>query len=216
MINKDAIVKGRLDQPLFELHIQFYNQFENSWDGFAKAMHRPYQYNISYVPFVHNQVKFIGGHEYHSFDIHFTEEMLKGFAKGSGVLDKFLDSVCKLEPARISALDRFLTPEMIAIVNQILAVNLNDGLNKFFIESKVKLLLTLILDEVSGVHPLSPIQLSDDDIGRLHHAKEILLRDFDQKISLSQLSRLVLLNEYKLKKGFKHLFGKPVINTAGT
>jgi AraC-like DNA-binding protein len=44
----------------------------------------------------------------------------------------------------------------------------------------------------------------------LHEAKRILLSDFESDISLQQLCRAVGINEFKLKKGFKHLFGDTV------
>lgn len=211
-ISHTTQIIGRADIPLFELHIQFLNQFFNDWDGVAKGLLRPYQYNITYSPHINNKVKFIGGQSYHTFDIHFTSEFLHRFAKGSSVLNSFLEKVTKGQPANISEIDRFLSPEMIAIINRVLQSDFNDGLNYFFIESQVKLLLTLVLDQVSGVHPLAPLKLSDYDIEKLNEAKRIIVSDFEEKITLAQLSRRVALNEYKLKKGFKYLFGTTVFD----
>jgi AraC family transcriptional activator of pyochelin receptor len=173
---------------------------------------RPYQYNITYAPHINNQVKFIGGQDYHTFDIHFSLEFLQRFAQGSTVLDRFLEKVSKDQPTNISEIDRFLTPEMIAIINKILQCDLNDGLNYFFIESKVKLLLTLVLDEVSGKHPLAPVILVDDDIDKLNKLKSLILADFEEKLTLTKLSRMVAMNEYKMKKGFKYLFGTSIFD----
>ncbi|HEV7737466.1 MAG TPA: AraC family transcriptional regulator [Chlamydiales bacterium] len=211
-ITKTTELIGRSDEPLFELHIQFLNQFHNNWDGFSKGLLRPYQYNISYAPHINNHVKFIGGHEYHTFDIHFTLAFLERFAKGSSVLNKFLEKVVRKQPTRISEIDRFLTPDMIAIVNRILQCDLNDGLNYFFIESKVKLLLTLILDEVSGTHPLAPLVLTDEDFDKLKMAHQIILADFEEDLSLTKIARLIAMNEYKMKKGFKYLFGTTIFD----
>ena len=209
-ITRNTKIIGRADTPLFELHIQFLNQFHNEWDGVSKGLLRPYQYNITYAPHINNTVNFIGGHSYHTFDIHFSLEFLQRFARGSSVLNRFLDKVTKSQPSNISPIDRFLTPEMIKIVNEILKRDLNDGLNYFFIESMVKLLLTLVLDEVSGNHPLAPLILSNDDIEKLHKIKTIILTDFEEKQTLAKLSRMVAMNEYKMKKGFKYLFGTTI------
>jgi AraC family transcriptional activator of pyochelin receptor len=44
-------------------------------------------------------------------------------------------------------------------------------------------------------------------IPSLHLAKKIIEEKFDEKISLASLCKKTALNEYKLKKGFKELFG---------
>ncbi|MNC10859.1 Regulatory protein PchR [compost metagenome] len=54
------------------------------------------------------------------------------------------------------------------------------------------------------------IKLSREDIRSLHLAKELLQRDYAQPPTLAGLSRLVCLNEFKLKKGFKEMFGSTV------
>lgn len=45
---------------------------------------------------------------------------------------------------------------------------------------------------------------------KLHQAREILLEQIDSPPSLAELSKLSGLNTYKLKTGFKELFGMPV------
>ncbi len=45
---------------------------------------------------------------------------------------------------------------------------------------------------------------------KLHHAKEILLEQMDSPPNLKELAKLTGLNTYKLKTGFKELFGMPV------
>jgi AraC-like DNA-binding protein len=54
------------------------------------------------------------------------------------------------------------------------------------------------------------ISLSKSDRESLLRAKEIVDNHISAPITLAKLSRMVYLNEYKLKTGFKALFGKPV------
>lgn len=210
LIRQDTDITGRADIPVLELHIQFLNQFSISWDARDRNVLKPYQYNITYTPFVNSQVKFVKDRNYHTFDIHFSMEYLKRLSNYSPLLEDFLLKVEKKEPANISTIDRFLTPEMIVVVNNILNCNFQNGLHRFYIESKVMELLTMVLDHISGAHPLLPLKLTEYDMERLHQAKNILLSDFDTEISLASLSRKVGLNECKLKKGFKYLFGTTV------
>ncbi|NJO76953.1 MAG: helix-turn-helix transcriptional regulator, partial [Leptolyngbyaceae cyanobacterium RM1_406_9] len=52
--------------------------------------------------------------------------------------------------------------------------------------------------------------LKQDDIERLHHAKEILIAQFNHPPSILSLARQVGLNDFKLKQGFRQVFGNTV------
>ncbi len=49
--------------------------------------------------------------------------------------------------------------------------------------------------------------MNPKDIECLYRAKEILLNDIIRPPSLKELARKSAINEFKLKKGFKELFG---------
>lgn len=202
---------GRADLPVLELHIQFKNQFDMCWDGFECGLVRPYQYNMSYTPFVNNKVVFEADRLCKTFDIHFTKEYLERMAVFHPSLSLFLELVHKKEfPGKLMKYDQFLTPSMISILNNILGFQVSDGLLSFYLESKVLELLILVLEQVNHEKEIPPIKLSNYDVEMLHEAKRILLSDFESDISLQQLCRAVGINEFKLKKGFKHLFGDTV------
>ena len=52
--------------------------------------------------------------------------------------------------------------------------------------------------------------LSMEDISRIHRAREIIINNMDNPYSLLALSRQVGINDFKLKKGFKEIFGTTV------
>ena len=54
------------------------------------------------------------------------------------------------------------------------------------------------------------ISLKPDEINRIYYAKEILFKNFQNPPSLIDLAKLVGLNDYKLKVGFRHCFGNTV------
>lgn len=212
LIKHDTEFKARADLTVLELHIQFLNHLTIDWDKVGKYNLLPFQFNLTYTPFVNNWAKFLAGKDCHTFDIHFTKEYLQQLSPFFPLLDKFLEQVEKGKPANLSEIDHFLSPGMIILVNQLLGCSFKREVAKFYIESKVMELLIMALDHVSGDHIIAPIKLSAYDIERLHEAKDILLSDFENKISLVQLSRKVGINDFKLKKGFKHLFGSTVFD----
>ncbi|WP_277640606.1 helix-turn-helix transcriptional regulator [Wolinella succinogenes] len=52
--------------------------------------------------------------------------------------------------------------------------------------------------------------LNTQDIHSIRKAKEILLQDIANPPSIKELARASAINEFKLKKGFKHLFGMTI------
>jgi AraC-like DNA-binding protein len=198
--------------PVLELHIQFMNEFVNTWDGIGEKTLRSYQYNLSYTPFLNNKASFGAGKPYHTFDIHFDVSYLQRLSEHFPALDRFLALVEKKVATDISEIDRFLTPETVAIVNQMIKCPFKNGVAAHYIEAKVTELLLLILDHVSQKHPLAPIKLSDYDIECLHEVKDLVAKNFENPLSIMQLAKKAGINDFKLKKGFKYLFGTTVFD----
>jgi len=83
---------------------------------------------------------------------------------------------------------------------------------RIFLESKALELLTLQLHQWTEQHKQSARArcLYADDVERLYHARDILMQDIQNPPSLMDLSRQVGINDYKLKSGFRQIFGTTV------
>lgn len=82
---------------------------------------------------------------------------------------------------------------------------------KMYLEGKAIELLALKLHQVDSSQPRRlPKALQPEDIERIHQAKAVLLRDIENPPSLMALAKAVGLNDYKLKQGFRHVFGTTV------
>ncbi|MDR1358714.1 MAG: AraC family transcriptional regulator [Coriobacteriales bacterium] len=87
-----------------------------------------------------------------------------------------------------------------------------DNLNRLLLESQVLELLSLNLERLlgAGSDGIRPEELSRTDIECLARAREILLARLESPPSLLELSRLIQMNDCKLKRSFKRYFGKTV------
>ncbi len=56
---------------------------------------------------------------------------------------------------------------------------------------------------------IKSLHLTSQDFKKIHQSKDILLDNLENPPSLSALAKIVGLNEYKLKVGFKSVFGLP-------
>uniref|UniRef100_B8HXA5 Transcriptional regulator, AraC family n=1 Tax=Cyanothece sp. (strain PCC 7425 / ATCC 29141) TaxID=395961 RepID=B8HXA5_CYAP4 len=101
------------------------------------------------------------------------------------------------------------TIAMQAAIQQILQCPFQGMTKRIYLESKVWELMTLLIDQElkqgdkSSTIPL----LKHEDIDRIHYAREILLKQFDNPPSLLELARQVGLNDCTLKRGFRQVFG---------
>lgn len=105
-----------------------------------------------------------------------------------------------------------MTPAMELVTQQVIRCPYQGLTKRLYLESKVLELLALSLHRVAEVTPTTPRKkvLNASDVERIHHASEILLRNLEEPPSLMTLSHLVGLNDYKLKVGFRQVFGTTV------
>ncbi|HIE35605.1 MAG TPA: AraC family transcriptional regulator, partial [Campylobacterales bacterium] len=83
------------------------------------------------------------------------------------------------------------------------------NLDIMYIQSKVLEILSYELKDIfsNTQEKNATIKFCKYDIEALHLAKKILTQDLKNTPSLTELSRQIKLNEFKLKVGFKRLFG---------
>ncbi|ASC71774.1 AraC family transcriptional regulato [Halomicronema hongdechloris C2206] len=105
-----------------------------------------------------------------------------------------------------------MTAPMQMVLHQILHCPYTGVIKQLYLESKAWELLTLCLhDALSQQQPPGPsINLKPADIERIHQARDILLRHFNNPPTLAELARQIHLNECALKRGFRQVFGTTV------
>jgi AraC family transcriptional activator of pyochelin receptor len=103
------------------------------------------------------------------------------------------------------------TADMQTILYQILHCPYQGPIKQMYLEGKVWELAALQFAQFTEQDGLdgSP-NLKPDDIERLHHAKRILMEQFEHPPTLMALARQVGLNDFKLKQGFRQVFGTTV------
>lgn len=101
----------------------------------------------------------------------------------------------------------FMTPEMQSIVNQIFENKYHGKTKMMFFRSQITTLLAHFFGQLSTT---TEIVIPQDEKDKLLLAKEILAKNIENPPSLSELSKEIGLNSFKLKKNFKNLFGVPV------
>jgi AraC family transcriptional regulator, transcriptional activator of the genes for pyochelin and ferripyochelin receptors len=105
-----------------------------------------------------------------------------------------------------------ITPIMQTTLQQILNCPYQGLTKRMYLEAKSLELVALQISQwqESENQTLVSGRWSSDEVERLHHARDILLQELHNPPSLLTLARQVGLNDFKLKKGFRHVFGTTV------
>ncbi len=101
----------------------------------------------------------------------------------------------------------FMTPEMQSIAHQVFHSKYAGKAQLLFFRSQITSLMAHYFGQLSIA---SQEIVAGQEQEKLMLAKEILSDNLENPPSLSELSRLIGLNTFKLKKEFKELFGVPV------
>ncbi len=106
---------------------------------------------------------------------------------------------------------RSMSVANIQLLNSILNQPLKSSLDWFFLELRVmEILGNSINDYGRESSDFSNLRIPPMDIEKIQNARDILINRIDDPPSIIELSELSGINEFKLKKGFKQIFGTTI------
>jgi AraC family transcriptional activator of pyochelin receptor len=146
------------------------------------------------------------------FFIQFTKEaFLRLTADGNEALNRFCNQIINGRPAFLSNGNLAVDATMVNLINSILNCAYKDGLKKMFLLSK-SLELLVLQAEACNTKLLPHYQYikTKYDHERILYAREYVMSRLETPPGLSELAKIVGINEYKLKRGFKEVFGTTV------
>lgn len=137
-------------------------------------------------------------------------QFVKPGSRLNGPLDDILlfrkkDSFSRLQP---------LCAKTTLVLERILNNPYTDTLENIFINAQTQMLLLLTMECMMGESVADTINCkflaNEADREKIIKAREILLQQIGEPITIKELSRKVAINECYLKKGFKEMFGTTV------
>jgi AraC family transcriptional activator of pyochelin receptor len=210
-MHRTASFKSYSAEPFLELHFTWKNNIRYTIKGIGHLEMMAKQFNITYLPYLESKTFFHPG-DFQTFDVHITPAFLNKAALYYPRVNEFLNVLDKHAASRLSKINHFATGPMLVIIQQIKSCCLQGALREFYIDTKVTELLVLVLDAVMN-HPVwQKIKLKPYDIECLREAKKILLDNMENPYSVVQLAHKAGINDFKLKKGFKQVFGTTVFD----
>ncbi len=171
------------------------------------------EHNLVYRPYFHGNYHLQGNH-LKNFGIQLTDKFFNRLIDiNSEPLYKLAESMQKNEEFALTSNKNLpINSEMKAVIYDIMNCNRSGYMKRLFLESKIIELFLLQIEQAENLNNRNSISFKNEDIDKLYEAKLFIEKNMLEEFSLPELSRTVGINEFKLKKGFKELFGTTVFN----
>lgn len=214
IMNENILMSMESTAPMIEMHFSLSGESNVSMKGSKEKMKiGERDHNIFYLPSFNGYME--TGKQAtpnHAFEICMTEEYFQKIAGCEcSTLEIFRDKIRNQELALLSQHNLVITAQMDTLIHEIINCRKQGALKRLYIESKVLQLLILQVEQYESNCTKNGCScIKHYDVQKVYYAKELLEKNISNPHSLSELARLTGLNEFKLKKGFKELFGNTV------
>ncbi|MCP4119989.1 MAG: helix-turn-helix transcriptional regulator [Desulfobacteraceae bacterium] len=124
----------------------------------------------------------------------------------------FLDTVSEKNKEKLYFHKGRITPLMQIALHQIINCPYQGITKRLYLESRALELIVYKLEQMATQEGKAPKALSvkSDDVDRVYHAKEIIIRDLENPPTLFELAGQVGLSHAKLNRCFRELYGTTV------
>ena len=172
---------------------------------------RPGQHNIVHTKGYSNSYQNLE-FEGESFSINIQPQFFEQAARdGNASLKRFLDEMAQDKPAVMSVESLYTNVELERAIRAVLDCPYAGGMKRMYLLSKCIEILVLQAEAFDRAgRPAVAGRLGKADRESLAEAKAYVEAHLAAPPSLSELSRIVGINEYKLKRGFKEMYGATV------
>lgn len=211
-LREHTVLKIDADFPFVEMHFAFSGESRSHFDdqNYTCAFSAN-QHNILYAPYFTGNMEISAHAGLKMFEVGLALPLFKRLANNDSAL---LETMLKhIQDQRSGMLGRHHMPitfPMSRVIDEIINCNRTGYFKKLFLEAKVIELFLLQIEQFEGHNCQAFCTLKKGDTDKIHEARNIIEKRINEPCSLLDLSRMVGLNDFKLKKGFKEVFGTTV------
>ncbi|WP_020532362.1 helix-turn-helix transcriptional regulator [Flexithrix dorotheae] len=208
--NSDLKFYASGDQPCVEIHFHLQGFGKGKWKGFKEeTIITQGECNIFYSPEPQGVFETEAHVTQKVFEVNLMPENFVKMAKTCGnVFHQFIEDIEAERPSMLVKGNMPISPNMQIVLFQMMNSSFEDPLRTTYFQAKVFELLTLIAGGLQLEKPQFSFGKEDEE--KFYFAKEQLIKNVANPPSLSELAKMSGLNEFKLKKGFKEIFGNSV------
>ncbi|MGE8556416.1 MAG: helix-turn-helix domain-containing protein [Chryseobacterium jejuense] len=160
------------------------------------------------------EIQFQKETSYKNLDIYVSKDYFHQLVESSGLLKDFILKIDQNKAASLFPEGLPITPQMMGILLEIKKCTLEGLYKEYFIKSKILNLLLLIFEFAKNKETKKKTSINTYEIHKLMEVKEFIEGNLKSFYTIEQLSIKFGINEFKLKNGFKELFGDGVFHYA--
>jgi AraC family transcriptional activator of pyochelin receptor len=195
----------------FVLEGEFTSHFEEIGKNPAPASQH---HNLLYKPDFPGEHVFRRG-TFQAIHLHYQVDFFKSLLDANDPrFVAVLEAIEKKKPLLMSETNLPLQHQMWQTIREMNQCSLKGVTKNIYLEAKALELFTLQIEQMMAVSNkrLGP-GLSKADVEKLRSVKEFIEKNYLERITLPDLALRFGINEFKLKSGYKQLFGNPVYHT---
>ena len=211
-IHKDIIIRNKLEVPCLEIDFSFSDTIHADEDPSKKRrMLHQTNYELLHLRSCKGFATLEENIDYSTFEVHFSTEYLHQWYGSHQILDQLITKT-RVGPSPLYRGPLPITIPTQTVMNDIHQCPFIGTTRKMYLEAKVQELFALQLDLCECMQHIGQkaSSLSAYDIERIREAKEYIRDHINTPCSIIELAHKVGINDFKLKQGFKELFGTTV------
>jgi len=208
LVDKKISFRSREDASFLNAYLALQHDRNLEVSGLGKMLIKEGQFNLLYSPAVDVVSHLDGVREYITLAIEYDMEILKEWATFFPLLANFLEKVREGEPAALLPRPEWITKEIQDITYKILHISLEDGANQKYFTLLANTLLFHLLYQAVQQQPASNYNYYEMD--SIQAAREMIRKNIRYHFVIREIAQKVGMNEFKLKNGFRELFGNGV------
>jgi len=208
LVDKKVNFRVRDEGPLLISYLALQHDRLLEVDGLGKVLVKEGQYNIVYSPRYDVLSAHEDGKEYITLALQYDLAFLKSWAPYFPILATFLKKVEAGEPAVLLPHSEWLTKEIQDTVYKIMHPTLQEPSQQVYFDLLVKTLLFHLLYQSVQQRPAS--NYSHYEVEGIQAAGEMIRKNLRYHFIIREIAQKVGMNEFKLKNGFRELFGNGV------
>lgn len=190
----------------------FYKRASEQLKGKPNTFYGRSRHNIRYIPTTNSDHEIKKDIDYTYFLVVLSKDYYFNLIdRHSLVHEDFVKEISRGQYTSYASEDFHVTPEMRRVIDDLVNCRQHGELKRIHTEARILELLMYQLEQLGNGQERPELDsVKGDDVVRLEQAREILKDAFRHPPTQRELSRMVALNEFKLRRGFKEYFGTTV------
>ncbi|MEY9094840.1 helix-turn-helix transcriptional regulator [Paenibacillus sp. RC84] len=207
---KNKQVNFRFDIPMVELSICLEGEGAGQVNGLEIPL-CPNTVNLGLMGHGAGEFCFVGGRSLVTASIYIPVSSFNHYLENI-VQGKTADFHRLLGSKSFHQYRQAINPAMLQLVRQLIHMPFSQAIRNIHMECKVLEMLSLSFQQLLFENEPSPsaFSMTRSELEKIRRAREILLERMECPPSLLELSRIAGLNDFKLKAGFKKVYGTTV------